>query len=644
MHDNASGPAVVVQRTHRRLQLLVREVGVLCRRSLADEVFYPAYLERIAEGLDAARASIWIAEPRVGVQCRWQSMPRSQTELAIADTERRRKALRVLNSGQSEAFRTGVYAPLRRGTQTIGVIEVLKGPTSDVAAVRRWLRFVQHVAMLATERPSPPSVKVARSGAPAATGTQLFDLTQAIHQSLDLDETSYTIVNELRRLLDCDRTSLILVHRGRVRMLAISGQAAFNRRAGAVRQLEQLAAHCASATEPQWHNRAAVQALLADPKIAHLDIGAKERHQLGIVPLAILPASDVLAVLVVESFSLDATTRHCIERVKLVLPHVTSALRNAWQHASVPWTRPWATCRSWFGRGQPWSRRLAIVSAVVAVVAFLALFPVQFNVHGRGKLQPSMQRDVFADVAGIVRQVHVKHGDVVEAGQLLATLHNSELEIAIAKLRGEQNAVREQLAAVQRQRHDPRMPRGDCDRLAGERLQLQEQLASYDEQLSLLQSKRDRLLIRSPIAGQVVTWNVDRQLGERPVIVGQVLLTIADPDSPWELELFVPESDVGHVASGKVGGDSPSVTYVSVTQPTHEHQGMLRSIDSRAELHDEHDHSVRLLIDVERSDIASASVGTSATASIDCGQRPIGYVWLHRLFGFLYTKIWFRVS
>jgi len=281
---------------------------------------------------------------------------------------------------------------------------------------------------------------------------------------------------------------------------------------------------------------------------------------------------------------------------------------------------------------------------VATIIVFLAAFPAQFNVHGRGKLQPSVQRDVFADVAGIVRQVHVKHGEAVQAGQLLATLHNSDLEIALAKLYGEQKAVREQLAAVQRQRHDSRTPRGDRDRLAGEMLQLQEQLASFDEQLSLLEAKRERLLIRSPIAGQVVTWTVDRQLGGRPVTVGQVLMTVADADSPWELELFVPEADVGHVSAGGGEDRSQLVTYVSVTQPTREHRGTLRGIDSRAELHQEHDHSVRLLVNVERADIAGAAVGTSATARIDCGHRPIGYVWLHRLIGFLYTKIWFRVS
>lgn len=628
MHDNASPPAVIVQQTHRRLQLLVREVAVLCRRSLADDVFYPAFLDRIAESLDASVASIWIANARGGAECRWQSKPRSTTaDSKISDAQRRRKALRVLNSCRGAAFRTGVYVPLRRGTRTIGVVEVLKAPTSDVAAVRRWLRFVQHVAMLATERPSPPA-PAARSGESTAARVQLLEFTQAIHQSLDLDETSYTIVNELQCMFGCDRVSLVVVNQRRAHAQAISGQATFNRRAGAVRQLEQQAAHCAAKNEPQWEDRTA----------------AEGTHKLGLIPIAISSTNSAAAVLVVECFAASAAHDKIAERLNVVLPHVSSALQNAWQHASVPWTRPWASCRRWFGREQPWKRRLAIVSAFAAIILFLAIFPVRFHVHGRGKLQPSVQRDVFADLAGIVRQVHVKHGDVVQAGQILATLHNSDLEIALAKLGGEQNAVREQLAAVQRQRHDARTPRGDRERLAGEMLQLQEQLAGFDEQLSLLHAKRERLLIRSPIAGQVVTWNVDRQLGERPVTVGQVLMTIADPDSPWECELFVSECDVGHVADVFGQQSNSSVTYVSVTEPTREHRGTLRDIDTRAELHEEHDHSVRLLVDINRADIAGAAVGTSATARIECGHRPIGYVWLHRLIGFLYTKVWFRVS
>jgi multidrug efflux pump subunit AcrA (membrane-fusion protein) len=295
------------------------------------------------------------------------------------------------------------------------------------------------------------------------------------------------------------------------------------------------------------------------------------------------------------------------------------------------------------GRAAAWKRRAMLLLAATVIIAFLATFPVRFQVHGRGILQPSRQRDVFADVAGVVRDVRVEHGDFVQAGDVLAELHNSDLEVTIAELQGKQRAAREQLAAIHRQRHDPRTPHGDHDRLAGEMLRLQEHLASLDEQLALLHAKRERLVIRSPIDGQIVTWNVARQLHERPVTVGQVLMTVADPNSAWELELYLPESDVGHLASPKIAREPPTVEYVAVTEPTREYRGTLRHLDARAQSHDEHGHSVRAVVDVDAQHAPPAPVGTSVTARINCGRRPIGYVWLHRLLGFVYTKILFRV-
>jgi hypothetical protein len=54
--------------------------------------------------------------------------------------------------------------------------------------------------------------------------------------------------------------------------------------------------------------------------------------------------------------------------------------------------------------------------------------------------------------------------------------------------------------------------------------------------------------VKSPLGGQVVTWDLKNRLPiGRPVNRGQVLLCVADPDGPWQLELHMPEHRVGHV-------------------------------------------------------------------------------------------------
>jgi hypothetical protein len=51
------------------------------------------------------------------------------------------------------------------------------------------------------------------------------------------------------------------------------------------------------------------------------------------------------------------------------------------------------------------------------------------------------------------------------------------------------------------------------------------------------------------LAGEVVTWDIHNRLIKRPVQRGQVLVRVADPDGPWQLEVYMPENHMGHVAN-----------------------------------------------------------------------------------------------
>ena len=85
-------------------------------------------------------------------------------------------------------------------------------------------------------------------------------------------------------------------------------------------------------------------------------------------------------------------------------------------------------------------------------------------------------------------------------------------------------------------------------RVSGQFLQIAQREASLTDQLQLMQEKRELLKVHSPIDGQILTWNLERQLLNRPVAVGQVLLTVADPTGPWEMEIFMPENRIAFSA------------------------------------------------------------------------------------------------
>ena len=124
--------------------------------------------------------------------------------------------------------------------------------------------------------------------------------------------------------------------------------------------------------------------------------------------------------------------------------------------------------------------------------------------------------------------------------------------MAINEVQGQRLATIQQLAAVQRQLLEDRktLHPEDRNRLAGEQAELKQKRNSSDAQLALLKEKQLQLDVRSPIDGEVVTWDLPNRLpNDRPVQQGQVLLRVADPTGDWQLEVHMPENHMGHVTS-----------------------------------------------------------------------------------------------
>src|SRR6185436_15089202 len=108
-----------------------------------------------------------------------------------------------------------------------------------------------------------------------------------------------------------------------------------------------------------------------------------------------------------------------------------------------------------------------------------------------------------------------------------------------------QTTNQERLASVSRILLDnkgtaARLSPTEESRLSGELLQLTQEAQSIERELALLREKQRQLTVIAPERGQVVTWKVRDLLLKRPVARGQGLMTLANPDGPWELELYLP--------------------------------------------------------------------------------------------------------
>src|SRR5262249_37123407 len=144
---------------------------------------------------------------------------------------------------------------------------------------------------------------------------------------------------------------------------------------------------------------------------------------------------------------------------------------------------------------------VSIAAALLVATLVLCLVPGDFELEGKGKLQPVTRREVFANTEGDVIEVLVNHGDTVKRGQLLASLNIVELKVKLAGTQGQLDSAEASLTSTQNALATSRKA-DERSRLQADVLKYRSQADSYRAQLKLYEYKKELLEVRSPIDGQ----------------------------------------------------------------------------------------------------------------------------------------------
>lgn len=379
-----------------------------------------------------------------------------------------------------------------------------------------------------------------------------------------------------------------------------------------------------------------------------------------------------IGVLVLEFHDAEVLSRSAL-RSEEMAREAAVALRHAVDYSTLP-LRSWSsTWRSWFGRSHwravvsprgaaPQTRlegwlgpglghplRLVAAALVLLLLAILWWVPAELTVTADGTLQPAEVHPCFAPRDGTVTDVFVRHDDLVSEGNALLQMHSPELELEVKRTEGAIESTQKELRAAEAARRretddrDPASrtarPRGGSGSLAGSNLAAEEArlravLQSYQQQMELLQKEREKLTVRSPSGGTVLTWQLRQSLLGRPVRRGQRLLRISASDSPWTLRLNLPDRNVGHVLEARetLRPDLP-VRYLVTGEPGQERWGRLEDWSPITTTTPEGDPVVELLVDLPESTDSRENwrAGTQVRARVHCGSHRLGYVWFHAL-------------
>lgn len=643
---------------------LLGELARIAKSGTSIERLVRSLLDHTIHLLAAQGGAVWLGPPTgaLCLECQVNfdasnSLVGSRFHQLLLERARVEGEILVVPPGDTttgtEAIRNPVdfwllIAPLKVDRDVVGVFEIVQRPSISASAIRGNQRLLGLVCELAADHLRRRELRQLRDEQQRVE--QFEEFIARIHASLDLRAVTYELVNAGRGLVDCDRIGVAIRKGRRFRLAAISSVDAIDRRSNAVRRLEELAACAARANEIVWYDGGDDDAVA--PQILELlrrycDIA--HPRMIGLLPLSVAQCDEEpraarrpVGVLIVEQFGgvLDHTAQ---ERAARIAGPGGLALVNALRYRSLP-TLPFAR-----NRQPPYGQSAVRVSVVVAaiaaicIIAALLLVPMDLKIYAEGELQPENRQYVFAPFDAQVASINVQHGSQVAANDILLQLRSSELDREYQRVLGEIATTQKRISAIESSllqvNNKEETNSNRFSQLAADQEESRQQLASHQLQLSLLRQAREKLVLRSPISGRVLTWNVEQLLADRPVQRGQSLLSVADLDGPWVAELEVPDDKIGHVLESADKSKQMSATFQLATNRGIDHQGVIRCISTRTDSSDDRP-IVRVTIDVDEATLGEKRPGATIFAKIDCGRRRAAYVLFHDLYDAVHN--WFR--
>lgn len=297
-----------------------------------------------------------------------------------------------------------------------------------------------------------------------------------------------------------------------------------------------------------------------------------------------------------------------------VLEEWVDTWRHAWlaSYRPAPWS--WAALRAGAaaGRpGRPWWRRRRVLAA--AAVLAVMVVPVRLSVLAPGELVPAHPAVVRAPIDGVVGQFHVRPNEQVQAGQLLFTFDEAQLQ-ARAEVAAQSVATAEtEYRQYAQQAVSDLKSKAQLALLQGK---IEEKRAEADYLRSLLERSR----VVAPQDGIALFDDPTEWIG-KPVQTGERILRVAAPGD-IEVEAWVPLGDAIPLPEA-----APVSLYLAAS-PLDSLAARVRYVSHEAVPRPDGSYAYRLRATLEGA--TGQRVGLKGTAKVGGNWAPLAYWMLRR--------------
>lgn len=456
--------------------------------------------------------------------------------------------------------------PHRDGEALVAVVGSAElqtpGPGSTHSVIARLELIATLAGLWFLQRQADAATRCARAAA------ELVELTTLVRGASDLTQGCQRLADSLQSHLHAGEVFVFLCRQGRKdgRLEAASGGRVMNRLDSESQQLEaalqeSVLRSCIGVWPP--HGSDQRHALLAHqqfaeqqsiPQLLSAPLQTKNGDCVGSVLLTFPATSESISDPNPDLMRAERFLRAASQPLATVL----NSLRRETAHR---WLRKLKTIQTSLT-----ASRAQAAGWIASAVALLLMIPVTYTVKAGAELQPAARRFVAAPFDGPLEKCLVEPGDLVQTGQLLATMDGREVRWELAEIEASLNkAVRERNTLT-------------SSRDFGAAAVTAQEVARLEQRLELLQHRAESLEIRSPVTGCIVSGD-HREAEGVPLETGQTLFEIAPLDR-IVIEASIPEDDVSHVTAGM------HVTVQPDAMPELSLNAVIRKVHPKAELRD----------------------------------------------------------
>ncbi|MBF0588915.1 MAG: GAF domain-containing protein [Magnetococcales bacterium] len=517
---------------------------------------------RVLEVLDAEAGSLWLkdenseqnichlaegdAKSRIiglrlplGQGIVGQVIEKNDSDVVLDCTEDQRFAADI---DKKSGFQTQsmICVPLKDGDHAFGAIQIINKKSGFQKQFTEGdQRLVEDMALSAAI--AVRNARLLESESRVNEMNTLNELSRQISSSLDLDTVLDMVVNKVDELADVSDAAIALINenkKDKLFMATLAGGQQVDPEDEDVKDLLEMMEQVRKAGRTTYVANAE-KFIKENTEEDNIWVKYLERHEIKSVwstPLA--DDEDTLGVLWLESESINFAPKITSDVLNILATQTTVTLRNASLYKKIPFADVLGKVgekSTAFVSG--WRRWAMIGGAVVGIIACLHYFPIFRSVDGPCTVETRFGKGVYLRVAGRVKEVLVKEGDRVKAGQVMARLDDEPVRLSLIEAESKLALLERQIIEAKAASDASAMSRAVIERIAAraEARKARDDLAKVE--------------VRAEMDGIMLTARTEELLG-RDFGIGSEVLRIADP-TKFSIVVELPEEDLLDVKNGQ---------------------------------------------------------------------------------------------